>query len=723
MTTMKKIFNLMMASAIALGTFTACEDVPEPYTNPYDQMKPSEPEVVIEPQGDGTAANPWNVAALIEACNGLGSGDFLNGGADVYARGIVIETTDVSTQYGNATYYISDNAKGTNRFYVYRGKLLDGKSVENESDLLPGDSVVVCGKVKNYNGNTLEFDQGNYLVFYQKGEGVVPTLEAPGTVDAPLTVAQALDYINNKLGDATSPEGYVKGKIVAVGEVDTGQYGNATYTISDDGTDAVTLQIYRGYSLGGAKFTSANEIKAGDEVIVKGKLVNYKGNTPQFAQGSAIYSLNGKTSGGSDTPTGDAKKVTIAEFNAAAESNDVWYELTGTVKNLKDGDLYGNFDLEDATGSVYVYGLLDKQGGEKKKFQELAAAKGIKNGSKLTIHGTRGSFNDKIEVMNAYFVSIDNSGAGGGGNDTPSGEAKGDGTLANPFNAIAATNYASALPADGKSDNEVYIKGKISRIANNGTFVGGGTYGNATFYISDDGTQNNEFYIFRTLYLGNVKYTGGTDIKVGDEVIIYGKVMNYKGNTPETSGNESYLYSLNGKTSDDGTGGGGDNGGGGEGGSDVAETGDNGDFEQWADGKPVNWTTASTAGNATLEQSTDAHGGNYSVLVKGATANKRLAYKEMKLNPGTYSIAFYAKGMSEGVKIGVNTASVGTNISYGQYQYFDNIATSWQKIEAEITISTAGTYCFIVLNQKKDTPVDVLIDDFTVTLNGKSVIK
>ena len=109
----------------------------------------------------------------------------------------------------------------------------------------------------------------------------------------------------------------------------------------------------------------------------------------------------------------EVKKVTIAEFNAAAESTDVWYQLTGTVKNLKDGDLYGNFDLEDETGSVYVYGVLSEKGGEKKKFQELVAAKGIKNGDKLTIIGNRGSYKDKIEVLNAYFVSVES------GSETP----------------------------------------------------------------------------------------------------------------------------------------------------------------------------------------------------------------------------------------------------------------------------------------------------------------
>ncbi len=429
---MKKIFRMMMALSIAAFTFTACEDVPEPYNNPYDGRKPVEPEVVIEGTGSGTADDPWNVAALITACNGLAADAFLNDGAEVYVKGIVTETTEVSAQFGNATYYISDDAKGSNRFYVYRGKLLDGASVTAETDLEVGDEVTVCGKVKNFKGNTLEFDQGNYLVALKKGEGGGgETPATPGTVEKPLTVPEALAYIDGLGADKQSPTGYVKGKIAAITEVDTGQYGNATYLISDDGTENVpTLQIYRGYSFGGEKFKSANEIKVGDEVIITGKLINFRGNTKQFAQGSSIYSLNGKVAGGGSTE----------------------------------------------------------------------------------------------------------------------GEAKGDGTLANPFNPVAAINFASKLASGAKSDNDVYIKGKISKIANNGTFTGGGTFGNATFYISEDGTENNEFYVFRTLYLGNVKYTGGTDIKVGDEVIICGKVMNYMGNTPETSANESYVYSLNGQT-------------------------------------------------------------------------------------------------------------------------------------------------------------------------------
>ena len=128
--------------------------------------------------------------------------------------------------------------------------------------------------------------------------------------------------------------------------------------------------------------------------------------------------------------------MTVAEFNAAAESTDVWYQLTGTVKNLKDGDQYGNFDLEDATGSVYVYGLLSAKGGEKKKFQELVAAKGIKEGSKITIIGNRGSHEGKIEVTNAYFVSIEGD---NGNNDNPAGEVS-DNTITVTFSTLGFEN-------------------------------------------------------------------------------------------------------------------------------------------------------------------------------------------------------------------------------------------------------------------------------------------
>ena len=214
-------------------------------------------------------------------------------------------------------------------------------------------------------------------------------------------------------GETTTEDYYVKGKIADIKYTFSEQYGTATFFISRDGSNDYTFQAYSVYYLENKPWVEGNtQIKVGDEVIICGKLTNYNG-TPETASKKAyIYSLNGVTKNEMGEKPEEIKSVTIAEFNAAAESSSVWYQLTGIVNNLKDNDMYGNFDLEDETGSVYVYGVLSEKGGAKRLFQELVAAKGIQNGSKLTIIGNRGSYNGKIEVTNAYFVSVDNSDAG-----------------------------------------------------------------------------------------------------------------------------------------------------------------------------------------------------------------------------------------------------------------------------------------------------------------------
>lgn len=555
---MKKLFYSLFALAMTVMTFTSCEDVPMPYDDPNKNPGGAETEQSVEPAGSGTVDDPYNVAALIELVQGMDADK--ESEQNYYVKGKVtnIKTNyPESGDYGNAEFYIYDEGAKSIRFYVYRALYLGNKKYTSGDGLKEGDDVIICGKVVNYKGSTPETVQSKAFLYSLNGKtagGDTPAGEAKGTgtLSDPFNPVAANNYASTLAADAKSDKDvYIKGKISRIANkgtfAESGTYGNASFYISEDGSTTDEFYVYHTLYLGNVKYTSGTDIKVGDEVIICGKVVNYKGNTPETSGNeSYLYSLNGAGGGGTTPPSTDAKAVTIAEFNAASESNDVWYQLTGTVKNLKDGDKYGNFDLEDATGSVYVYGLLSEKGGEKQKFQELAAAKGIKEGSTITIIGNRGSYQGKIEVMNAYFVNI---GEGGGGGQ--SGSAKGTGTLNDPYNAVAAANAVKNLTWTSNTEyektGEVYVKGKISRIANNGTFGQSGDYGNASFYISDDGSENNEFYVFRTLYLGNVKYTSGTDIKVGDEVIICGKLMNYKGNTPETVANETYIYSLNGQ--------------------------------------------------------------------------------------------------------------------------------------------------------------------------------
>ena len=340
----------------------------------------------------------------------------------------------------------------------------------------------------------------------------------------------------------------------------------------------------------------------------------------------------------------------------------------------------------------------------------------LKAGDEVVICGSLTIVNGTKEFTTGnYVVSLNGQPIGGG--DTPTtGEAKGTGTEADPFNSVAAQNYTAALAANQTTEQEFYIKGKIQKIDTQ--FAA--QYGNASVHIADD-ANSQQFYIFRTYYFGGEKWKEGDGLlKEGDEIVVCAKLVNYMGNTPETN-QGGKLISVNGKTSI-------------EGGSekpDTPSTGDtttpNGNFETWVDGKPNNWTTASTAGNASVAQSTDAHSGKYSVKVGGSTtANKRLGYKEMELKAGTYKIKYYVKAATAtgaSVQSGFVPGTEGKVGDYTYSGYINNISnTEWTLVEQELKIPTDGTYCIVIMNSKKPGG-GVLIDDLTLPLGETVIIK
>ncbi len=316
------------------------------------------------------------------------------------------------------------------------------------------------------------------------------------------------------------------------------------------------------------------------------------------------------------------------------------------------------------------------------------------------------------------YLTYHNGKTGEGGDvtpDTPAVEPKGDGTEANPYNVTAILPLIQALAADEATTEEWFVTGTITRISS----VDTGQYGNATYYISDV-AGGEELYIFRSMYLNNTKFTNANAIKEGDVVVIRGLFVNYKGNTPETVTNKSYLVSINGSTeptepTEPDT-------------PDDPSAGDiegsllsNGGFEVWSGSTPMNWKTASTAGNATLKQSTDAHSGSYSVEVAGSSSsNKRLGYQETELAAGSYTMTFYvkaatAKGGSVRPGYAIVTdgkVSSGSDYIYGSYTN-DIPNTEWVKVTHSFTLETALTVCPVIMNAKNP-GANILVDDFVL---------
>lgn len=134
----------------------------------------------------------------------------------------------------------------------------------------------------------------------------------------------------------------------------------------------------------------------------------------------------------------------------------------------------------------------------------------------------------------------------------------GDGTKENPYLASQASNVCAALEKGATTPEKVYVKGYIKKFAK-GHESGVSGHGNGSFYITDDpdGKVTPDFYCFQVNYLGGNKFTSADQVKVGDEVIIYGQLTHYYhetyGSTYETVGKgAAYIYSLNGKTEAEG---------------------------------------------------------------------------------------------------------------------------------------------------------------------------
>lgn len=114
------------------------------------------------------------------------------------------------------------------------------------------------------------------------------------------------------------------------------------------------------------------------------------------------------------------------------------------------------------------------------------------------------------------------------------------GTEADPYTVADAIAFINTL-GTSTSENDVYVKGIISRV-----YSYNETYGSITYWISDDGTTNNQMEVYGGLNFADVnegKFESKDDLQAGDEVTVCGLVKMY-GSTPEFDTN-SHLVAFN----------------------------------------------------------------------------------------------------------------------------------------------------------------------------------
>lgn len=207
----------------------------------------------------------------------------------------------------------------------YYNLIVDGATVQGslvsptdeiKNAVKNGDNVTITGYAAYTSGKTTKYV--NIVVTGVKVNNQANLEDPTNTMETAYTVAQALDLIDNSENVDLSKEVYVKGIITKVKSLDVSKWERAQYEIADEAGSTTTLLIYNGYYLDGKPFTSNDEIKVGDEVIVLGRLTTFNA-IKEMDQNNKIVSLNGKTT--------DITGISAAKNNGKA------YDLTGRIAN------------------------------------------------------------------------------------------------------------------------------------------------------------------------------------------------------------------------------------------------------------------------------------------------------------------------------------------------------------------------------------------------------
>lgn len=345
----KYIFSVLMA-AMAVFTFSSCEDVPAPYGTPN---KPSTPEA----KTTGTEADPYTVT----------DAKLVGSGTNVFVKGYIVgyiptgEKSLSSAVFGakgenvstsNVLIAASADESDVNKCMpIQLSNVRDAVNLSANPDNL-GKEVTLCGKILAYFGAT-GLKECVWAKIGDKEVGTKPGSTTPdtpstgkGSASEPYTIAEAIAAI--KAG-APSYEVYVKGTISKVTYYNA-TYKSLSYNLVDAGSTDV-LEVYSGKGLNGADFTSIEDLKAGQIVVVKGVIKAYtKADgtvVNEIDKSSTLISVEGE---GTVTPTPDPTPDTGDGMTSTVITNN----KQGTVELVSNG--YGKQDTNDeSTWYTWTY--------------------------------------------------------------------------------------------------------------------------------------------------------------------------------------------------------------------------------------------------------------------------------------------------------------------------------------------------------------------------------
>lgn len=347
----KYIFSVLMA-AMAAFTFSSCEDVPEPYTQPTKPAGPGN----TDPNQKGSESNPYTVTeaiALIKAGTAPSTA--------VCVKGKITAVTFFNATYSSLSYNIADEGS-SDVIEVYSGKGKDGANFSSKDDLKVGQTVVVKGIVKAFtkNDGTIvnEIDKNSTIISIENTGTTSPDTPATGkgSLSDPYNVAEAIAAI--KAGTASTTQVYLTGIISDVAFYNE-NYKSITYYISDDGKSK-DMQVYSGKGLNGKDFASKEDLKVGQKVTILGKIMKFtdkNGNDiMEVDKTSSIVKIEGEGTGGEvkpdptpDTPASGNIEMTDASILSGKSGDVELVEKYYNSQNVTNESTWYTWKIGDTT--------------------------------------------------------------------------------------------------------------------------------------------------------------------------------------------------------------------------------------------------------------------------------------------------------------------------------------------------------------------------------------
>lgn len=340
----------------------------------------------------------------------------------------------------------------------------------------------------------------------------------------------------------------------------------------------ITINSYNkamtGINFVNAKWNDGNTVDTG---TLEGNLWSGSANT-------VVLSIAGNTQinkiiltfgqGGNEGPTeGQTPETAIDPLTAASMidqlgegvTSDYPYYVSGkvvTIDQITGGDNGGaTFIIGDGPSPNMPIKAYRLKGLGNKAIENTAF---LKEGDDIVVFGYMQKYKDNQgniirEIINGYVYSV--NGSTEDTSENPEDAITKGKTEDAPMTVDDVLAYINNFPDYYTTNGSYFIYGYCVSAPETEKRDDGSYYGNASFYISS--TPNpaalhraggNQLYVYQVRGLENKKIDRDDYLKVGDEVVITGKLTKYKKGSeiiPEVK--SGYIYKLNGETSGVGT--------------------------------------------------------------------------------------------------------------------------------------------------------------------------